>query len=123
LINSSKLTVFVPAQLARIGNERFNHSSTNPSFNHFHGAHCITMSSYHCPTCHLRFKSNSSLIHHFDNFTVCKRAKPELCRLSSSDNAGVAITFQQVLPISHLSFIEDGAIDIDNGNAFTDRDE
>ena len=83
------------------------------------------MSSYYCPTCHLRFKSNSSLIHHFDNFPVCKRAKPELCRLSSSDNTGVAVAFQQVLPISHLSFIEDaGAIlDIDNGNAFTNCDE
>jgi hypothetical protein len=63
------------------------------------------------------------LIHHFDNFPVCERAKPELCHLSSSENARVVVDFQQVLPISHLSFIEDYAIDIDNGNPFTNHDE
>ena len=35
-----------------------------------------TMSSYHCPTCLLVFKSSPSLIHHFNkNFPTCRRAK------------------------------------------------
>jgi hypothetical protein len=52
------------------------------------------------------------LIHHFNkNFPTCKGAKPELCHLSS-DNAEVSIDAQQVLPISHLSFIDDRAVDI-----------
>jgi Ca2+-dependent lipid-binding protein len=73
------------------------------------------MSSYCC----LILKSSPSLIHHFNkNFPTCKRAKPELCRLSS-DNAEVFIDAQQVLPISHLSFIDNGAVDIGYDHTIT----
>jgi Ca2+-dependent lipid-binding protein len=59
------------------------------------------------------------LIHHFiKNFPTCKCAKPELCHLSS-DNAEVSIDAQQVLPTSHLSFIDDGAVDIGYDHAIT----
>jgi uncharacterized C2H2 Zn-finger protein len=77
------------------------------------------MSSYRCPTCLVVFKSSPSLYHHFNKkFPICKRAKPELCHLSS-DNAEVSIDAQQVLPISHLSFIDDGAVDIGYDHAIT----
>jgi hypothetical protein len=60
------------------------------------------------------------LIHHFNkNFpTAYNHAKTELCRLSS-DNAEVSIDVQQMLPISDLSFIYDGAVDIGYDNAIT----
>jgi hypothetical protein len=62
------------------------------------------------------------LIHHFDSFPSCKRVKPAICRFSTG-NAKVALAVQQCLPISNLSFIENGALDISYDNVPTRRDD